>query len=68
MSLIDIMTEKRYMTDGISMVRVKWKDLKLRIIHHVQMFILWQVPIPIKRFAWVGCSMEHQHSPCHPDS
>lgn len=42
MALIDIMTENRYMTDGISMVSVKWKDLRLQIIHHVQMFTLLQ--------------------------
>lgn len=55
MALIDIMTENCYMTDGISMVSVKWKDLTLQIIHHVQMFTA-RVPIPIKWFAWAGYS------------
>lgn len=56
MALIDIMTENRYMTDGISMVSVKWKDLTLQIIHRADVYFTARVPIPIKWFAWAGYS------------
>jgi len=43
------------MNDGISVVPVKWKDVRLQIIHHVQMFTA-RVPTSMKWFAWVGYS------------